>query len=199
MGRPPGRLACRTDSGASGAQLVFTAAPGKNNVVTVSPSGGDLLVHDGEDTISPGTGCTAVDANTARCSGASFVVLDVGDGDDTASNNASLRSDLHGGPGKDVLNGGTEADLINGDEGDDTLNGNDGDDTLQEGRTPASTDVLDVDTFTGGPARDTISYGGATTFIRISLDGAPNDGPLARATTSRRMSRAPSAAAALTY
>lgn len=162
--------------------IVFTARPGKNNVVTVSLSGGDLLIHDGGDAISPGTGCTAVDAGTARCSGTGGIVLELGDGNDVASNNTSISSSvtgargIEGGPGNDVLNGGTNSDLLIGDQGNDTLNGNGGTDLLREGRTAASTDEVDVDTFNGGADRDIASYLQATQGISISLDGVANDG-----------------------
>jgi hypothetical protein len=74
------------------AHLVFTAAPGRAKDVTVTPSGSELLVHDGGDTITPGSGCTAEDANTVRCVGVSVVTMNLGDGNDVASNNTSVRS-----------------------------------------------------------------------------------------------------------
>jgi Ca2+-binding RTX toxin-like protein len=170
-------------------ELIFTAAAGKTNDVTVRPSGDDLLVRDTGDTLTPGSGCTAVDANTARCTGALRVLMDLGDRNDVATNNTDLASNptsvfgvtastgIRGGPGNDVLNGGTSTDLLIGDEGADTLNGNGGSDVLREGRTAASTDVRDVDTFNGGLGTlDRASYTSATEGVRVDLDGVADDG-----------------------
>ena len=167
------------------AHLVFTAAPGRANDVTVTPSGSELLVHDGGDTITPGSGCTAEDANTVRCLGVSVVTMNLGDGNDVASNNTSVRSGIwtdqpgiQGGPGDDVLNGGTAKDDLIGDQGTDTLIGNEGDDNLIEGWTAASTDELDVDTIDGGPGKDAASYLQATQRLSLDLDGQADDGLL---------------------
>src|SRR4051794_30563055 len=56
-------------TGASAARLVYDAAPGEANVLTVSYSRfGDIAtVTDPGATIDPDAGCTAVDAHTATC------------------------------------------------------------------------------------------------------------------------------------
>ena len=115
--------------------------------------------------------------------------MDLGDGNDVASNDSGLSSNpssvlgatgttgIRGGPGDDVLNGGTSTDLLIGDEGADTLNGNDGSDHLREGRNAASTDVRDVDTFNGGlGSADRVSYASATGPVSIDLDDVADDG-----------------------
>jgi Ca2+-binding RTX toxin-like protein len=115
--------------------------------------------------------------------------MDLGDGNDVASNETDLASNpspvggvtgttgIRGGPGDDVLNGGTNTDLLIGDEGADTLNGNGGPDHLREGRDAASTDVRDKDIFNGGPGTDDrASYASATAGVAVDLDGVADDG-----------------------
>jgi Ca2+-binding RTX toxin-like protein len=169
------------------AHLVFTAAPGKDNDVFVEPFGADLLIHDEADNITPGPGCTALDANTARCTGVQAMTMNLGDGNDVASNNTSVASrslssvpGIQGGPGDDVLNGGTSVDRLVGDEGDDTLNGLGESDDLVEGWTQAAIDEVDVDTFNGGPGVDSAFYAfpnsAAAQGVTVSLDDVANDG-----------------------
>jgi Ca2+-binding RTX toxin-like protein len=156
--------------------LLFGAAADKANDVTVTVSGADVLVSDSGDTITPGSGCTAEDADTARCTSVTLVFLNLGNGDDSASNTTNVTSSLVGGPGNDVLDGGPATDELSGDEGADTLNGNGGDDALKEGRSSASTDVLDADTFNGGLGRDFARYDFSTQSIGVDLDGVADDG-----------------------
>jgi Ca2+-binding RTX toxin-like protein len=180
-----GTVEVRTGNANAGNGMVFTAAAGKANDVTVTVSGGDLLISDAGDDITPGSGCTAVDANTARCTGAVYVLMDLGDGNDFGSNDTNVSSfrafsggaaGISGGPGDDVLNGGTAGDLLHGDEGTDTLKGNEGPDYLAEGRTAASTDELDADTFSGGPGGDRVLYRLSTQGVSVDLDGVADDG-----------------------
>lgn len=178
----------RVQENVFGDRLIFTAREGKANVVTVTRSGADLLLHDSGDTVAPGEGCSAVDPNTVRCAASAYVLLALGDGDDRATNDTDIPSNLsilpdgpqgiQGGPGDDVLTGGSANDGLSGDEGDDTLHGNGGDDGLFEGRTAAATDVLDVDVFNGGPGADLVHWLYALQPVRVSLDGAANDGRL---------------------
>jgi Ca2+-binding RTX toxin-like protein len=177
---PPHGTASVQPVGTTTSEVVFTAAPGKANVVTVSAVAGtsDLLVHDEGDTITPGSQCTAVDPNTVRCGPSPFVSLRLGDRDDTAwsDNVSSQLNGIRGGPGNDVLNGGSLTDLLSGDEGSDTLNGNGGSDTLVDGMTQASTDVLDADIFNGGPGRDQVMYRPTAQAVNVSLNGLADDG-----------------------
>jgi Ca2+-binding RTX toxin-like protein len=159
--------------------LVFTAAAGKANDVTVRPSGGEreVLVRDLGDTITPGEGCTSFDPNTARCSNVHGLALVLKDGNDEASNNTAMPASatvpdgrgIIGGPGNDVLDGGSGADRLAGDAGDDTLSGNghddvlrghDGTDTLNGNR---GSDIIigheGTDTFNGGDGDDHLNEG----------------------------------------
>ncbi|MCI3949090.1 MAG: protein of unknown function toxins and related Ca2+-binding protein [Acidimicrobiales bacterium] len=176
----------RVDENALHSFLVFTAASGKDNGVTVTENGAFVLVSDAGDTITPGDGCTRVDSDTASCDVPDFITMNLGDGNDEATNNTDYPSNLvvfgtdvrgiRGGPGNDTLHGGSLADLLTGDEGDDTLDGNGGDDRLEEGATPASTDVLDVDTFEGGPGGDIAAYNNATQSVLVLLNNGADDG-----------------------
>jgi hypothetical protein len=53
----------------SGAALSFTAAAGKDNAVLVveGDTPGAVILIDTEDTVTPGNGCTAIDAKTVSC------------------------------------------------------------------------------------------------------------------------------------
>jgi Ca2+-binding RTX toxin-like protein len=168
-----------------GSGLVFTAAGGKANDVTVTAVSDGLEVSDAGDTISPGDGCAAVDADTVRCSSVFFMALILKDGNDEASNTTNVPATwftfegpggISGGPGDDVLNGGPSGDALFGDEGTDTLNGNGGDDNLHEGRATASIDEQDIgDTFNGGDGRDMVLYG-STFGVAVDLDDVADDG-----------------------
>jgi Ca2+-binding RTX toxin-like protein len=183
---PTGGQVSVADSGVN-TYLVFTAAGGQDNVVTVTENGAFVLVSDAGDTITPGDGCTRVDADTASCTRPDFLTMNLGDGDDEATNNTDYPSNLivfgteargiRGGPGNDTLHGGSVADLLTGDEGRDVLDGNGGDDVLSEGATAATTDVLDVDTYEGGPGTgDIASYSAATQGVLVLLNSAADDG-----------------------
>jgi Ca2+-binding RTX toxin-like protein len=82
-----------------------------------------------------------------------------------------------GGAGNDTLLGGAGADTIAGEDGNDNLqggtevdglNGGDGNDTLDGG---PGNDIL-----TGGAGDDTASYATRTKDVKVTLDGADNDG-----------------------
>jgi Ca2+-binding RTX toxin-like protein len=126
--------------------LVYTAAPGEVNRVTLRWGRG-LVVEDPGAVITPGAGCSAVDAHAVRCSvgSPSVTSLDLGDGDDRALLLAP--GVVAGGDGADVLTGGAGVSdvFLTGGPGDDTLtlgdrahfgrlDGGNGDDRLSAGR-----------------------------------------------------------------
>ena len=78
---------------------------------------------------------------------------------------------IEGGSGDDVLRGGLGPDIIVPGLGDDIVGGGDGDD-----RAVAEAVVDGADTFFGGGGRDIMTYAARATGIRVSLDGAANDG-----------------------
>src|SRR3712207_5745077 len=68
-----------------GSSVMFTAAAGKHNDVTVYRDGADVIVRENGG-ITPGAGCTADDSTHARCTGTiDQFALDLGDGDDRAT------------------------------------------------------------------------------------------------------------------
>jgi Ca2+-binding RTX toxin-like protein len=87
---------------------------------------------------------------------------------DSFTNNTSIPSVAHGGPGIEFFHGGDGPDTFYGDGDVDHLDGNGGNDTLDGG---AGTDVI-----TGGAGTDTDSWSDATNSVNVSMDGAANDG-----------------------
>ena len=188
-----------TASSASG-MVVFLAAPGEVNHVTVS--GDDpVTIYDAGAPIHAEEGCVAVSEHEVTCVRGAFSVR-LRDGDDSVSFAAlvgeapwSFALSASGGPGDDYLVGGPWADVLHGQEGDDLieglggwdfirfsafgdlLEGGPGDDVLRGGRGP---DTLvgnaGADRMTGGPGRDLAAYWRKTQPIRVTLDRRANDG-----------------------
>jgi Ca2+-binding RTX toxin-like protein len=165
-----------TTSG-DGNRVLFDAADGQDNVVTVSVDATGLILTDAADEVVPAGRCTKIDNHSARCprvGDALFrVELTLGDGDDRATNTTSEESFLaNGGDGDDTLEGGPDVDIFTGGAGRDLLNGNGGDDLLGDG----STDLQEPDVFNGGAGIDRISYGGEPVGVTVDLDGVADDG-----------------------
>ena len=93
---------------------------------------------------------------------------------------------LIGGPGDDQLFGGSGRDELRGDDGFDLLRGDDGadrsfggagGDTFRATQGSAAGVVGDgPDLMVGGADNDTVDYSLRTTAVRVTLDGAANDG-----------------------
>jgi Ca2+-binding RTX toxin-like protein len=161
----------------SGSRVTYKAASGEINRVTVTASGGSVTVRDAG---APVTGCTAVDANEARCDGSfTRVSLTLGDGADRAKV-SGVAAIANGGPGADSLTGGAQDDTLSGSSGNDVLSGGAGDDlllgdagndTLKGGKGRDELDGdLGNDFLVGGPAKD--SFFGFLGRDRIdSVDG----------------------------
>jgi Ca2+-binding RTX toxin-like protein len=176
---PAGTVAVEGSIG-GGSIVRFAAAQAKNNNVTLTVEADGAVRVRETGGITPGAGCTRLDATTARCTASNTIhqsVLTLLDGDDTAvSFTAVLPSLLSGGTGNDVLTGGGGSDRLFGAEGSDTLSGGAGDDHLVEGGNQAEVVALDVDTFNGGPGVDSVSYGPAVDPLSIDLDDVADDG-----------------------
>jgi Ca2+-binding RTX toxin-like protein len=143
--------------------------------------------------------CPAIEADTLE------IDLEDVDDTLTIQNSASPVSGVprvvvDGGPGPDILSGGAGREEIGGDTGDDQLNGGGGDDRLDfAGLDPQAdqslgNDLLDggagndqlngganvpgqgADRLQGGDGIDTADYTARTDRLRISLDGANDDG-----------------------
>ena len=166
--------------------LVYSAARGERNDVTVTQEGGLVTVRDSAG-IRPGTACEALDPLGARCAfalqsfqrSAGFELRDGADELDARALATFAR--IGGGAGHDRL-AGPEAigALFVGGSGDDAMTGGRFPDRFETGRSDGS------DTMEGGappPLLDTFFFPGYDEVfyersrpLRILLDGRPNDG-----------------------
>jgi RTX calcium-binding nonapeptide repeat (4 copies) len=167
--------------------LVYSAAPGERNGVTVVQEGNLVTIRDTAG-MEPGTACEALDALSARCTfalpsstrSASFRLRDEAD-DLDARKLATGAGLISGGPGDDRLVGpdSVGARFVGG-RGDDEMTGGslpdlfestrrDGSDTMAGGGPPP---LLDADYF---PGHDEVWYTRSRP-VRVLLDGRPNDG-----------------------
>jgi Ca2+-binding RTX toxin-like protein len=163
--------------------VMFRAAPGEANAVTVAPSpgtGGSVLaISDAGAPVSAhwglfgSFGCENFGGPVCSYPGViALVDLDLGDGADRATVTAPVRATVLGGDGNDRLNGGPGRDLLAGGSDIDTLAGGGDCDRLFGG---TASDWLDggpgADLFDGGPGKDYADYSQRTQSIRVSLDG----------------------------
>ena len=161
------------------AQITFTAASGDENDVSMTLAAGMYTITDAGAPITPGAGCSALDANTVTCAsdGVTVIVAALGDRNESLTNGTPTASVTYGGPGHDRLFGGSGPDELSGGDGEDELRGLQGADLLDGGR---HADLLDggdgADDVRGNRGRDTASYEGRLASVRASLDNKPNDG-----------------------
>lgn len=139
-------------------QLIFQAASGQDNRVTVTERDGRLWVSDVVP-LTPGAGCATVTTTEVVCPapGVSSVHIELGDGDDSVEP-VFLPLVADGGDGKDTLSGGDGNDTLSGGDGADTISGGSGNDTL-DGGDGATDPTIKDDTLDGGEGDDTL-YGG---------------------------------------
>jgi Ca2+-binding RTX toxin-like protein len=152
--------------------LTVTAEAGKVNQITVNRPN-QFVVHDQDDIVSAGNGCTAIDATTVTCASAGIATVSVlsGDRDDRILYNAAaLAVRLSGGDGNDVIRLGASAaaSTLIGDAGNDTLQGGPANDTLDGGD--------GADTMSGGAGPDLVTYRARTTPVTATIDNIANDG-----------------------
>ncbi|KUL34618.1 calcium-binding protein [Actinoplanes awajinensis] len=118
----------------SGTRVVYTAAAGTTNRVSITRSGTRLVVDD-RVSVKAGAGCKAVkrDKTKVICSssrGWAGITLTLGTGNDVAVNHTNVRLRADGGPGQDRLTGGSAVDSLTGGTGNDMLDGASGNDNL---------------------------------------------------------------------
>ena len=165
----------------TGEYVVFTAAAGERNRVTVAyPAAGSVRVRDAVG-LAAGEGCTAESPTVAVCAARADEFGDqweLGDGDDRltidgAPCGAAEGSSILDGSGNDVVLAGAGDDSLFDGPGRDRHSGRGGDDTLFSA---GGADVL-----WGGAGTDTVGYdpplgtprrGG----VRADLDGRADDG-----------------------
>ena len=135
--------------------VIYTAATGKANTVVLTRSANTITVDDVYG-IKAGAGCSAVsgDVTKIRCTpkvAAGWVRVDLGDGNDTLTNNTGLGMTAWGRTGNDKITGGSLKDDVFGGDGNDAIWGNGGNDTLR-GESGA-------DSISGGDGDDTLAGG----------------------------------------
>ena len=172
-----------------GSTLVYEAAPGDANAISIDQGEDGFRVSDTVGSIGRGDGCVASDED-ALCNGEiSYVRVDAGDGSDRVALDVAVPTEITGGAGDDELVGGTAADIVTGDEGDDVLAGRGDHDVLRggEGKDHESggwgADMLfeaaalnGADFLDGGPGQDTVSYSERTAPLVVTLGGRADDG-----------------------
>ncbi|MGH2981979.1 MAG: calcium-binding protein [Solirubrobacterales bacterium] len=183
---PPGAQAASVSK--EGAKLSFNAAGGEANQLNVSLAGGTYTVDDAGANVTPGAGCTAVDANTATCpaAGVTRVVAIAGDMNDFVRVGAATASTLFGSEGDDTLIGHNAGDVLVGCEGNDTMIGNGGADIHADalfcagGGSNQFLGGAGNDTLHGGPGSDTFDAGAGEDDVRaedgvVDLVGCGDD------------------------
>ena len=179
---------CRYMNYSIGLVLRFDGERAERNRVLVGRDANVLVVGDAGATLRPGSGCVAVDAQTARCDPGSTPVvgylLDGNDGDDVISIAGGLAPALAvaqprlllGGSGADDLVDGLDASTLAGGPGADRLSGGAGDDRFfgfdfgdaveAAGRDDTASDVVD-----GGAGTDTVDYRARRQALDVTLAG----------------------------
>jgi hypothetical protein len=165
--------------------IYFQAVPGEANDVTMVQEGNVVTVTD-RVPLEPGPACGALSAFQVRCTlNASLsVLLDarLGDGDDAlrVAGVDAFSARLLGGPGADHLVGLANGETrFSGGPGNDVMEGGTGGDTFIE-----DAERNGSDTMLGGPpgtlpavlSDDAVDYGLRRHPVRVSLNGARDDG-----------------------
>jgi hypothetical protein len=158
--------------------LVFTAAAGESNQLTIAPEevgSPDVRwrVQDAGAALQAGPGCEQVDSNTAVCRTRAVGPVQLGDGDDRTVANSGRVS---GGDGQDVIS--VQSGEMEGDEDDDVLIGS-------RGQGGGGDDLLTVTSGEGQSGDDTLRC-----FPRgftCHLDGGPGDDLLTGGTSIDRL------------
>jgi Ca2+-binding RTX toxin-like protein len=171
-GALPGAAHATTLVELSGPRLRVAAEAGRvNDVTVVRLVNGMVEISDGGDRVLPGSGCSAVDADTVRCqAGVTSLGIDAGDLDDRVVVSASIADVfVSGSGGADWLQVAGDRTLISGGTGNDPLLGTGLENVLDGG--PGG-DVLD------GVNMTCADYSARTAPVQVTLDGVINDGEL---------------------
>ena len=122
-----------------GDDIVFAADPGEANRLTVTGQGeGAVVLEDANATITPGRNCTALGPNRVSCTRATFVIVELEDGDDEATTAGAF------GATPVFLDGDQGSDLLHGEVGRTYLDGGVGTDRLFGGPETQSIDAVDL-------------------------------------------------------
>jgi Ca2+-binding RTX toxin-like protein len=127
--------------------VVYAAAQGETNDVTVSSTANTVTVTEASAPLTTGKGCHVTAPGVAECAvQAGFPV----------------RATL--GNGNDRIAAGPERDDVTGGLGDDTIATGPGKDVVREGDDPGARDVID-----GGSEQDRLTYEGTRTPVHVDL------------------------------
>ena len=169
--------------------VLYKAAPGEVNRLTVREVGAGTVYRDPGAIIRVRGNCKSLGLHAARCPASEDTArVELGDGDDTArlrlefgptifgGNGDDLivgadgYDELHGDRGRDTIRGGGGGDEIHGGGGADRMLGGGGNDTLFDDRRslPTSGDLFD-----GGPGSDTADYSRRAAGLNLDLARRP--------------------------
>ncbi|HWS37197.1 MAG TPA: calcium-binding protein [Actinoplanes sp.] len=109
-------------------QVVYKAAAGKANAVTIAVSGSTIVIDDKVALKPASAGCQQVagDKTRVRCkitSALTSVSVTLGDKNDAVVNKTAVRLSVSGGAGNDTIFGGGGADSLRGGAGNDKIYG----------------------------------------------------------------------------
>ena len=188
-------VACNKYDGGHGVPVViYLAAGGESNRLTVSRAGDEWTLADPAAPVTVRDDCRSLDAHTATCTAASQLEgtpafsARLGDGDDTLAiaGGLGVRTSLEGGDGADTLTSGDESDTFFGGPGADRIEGLPGDTlSFADRREPVTVDLAagttsdgdtvrgierveggkGADRLLGGPGADTLLGGGEDDVI----------------------------------
>jgi Ca2+-binding RTX toxin-like protein len=149
----------------SGDTITYNAAPGEENGLSISQSGGNVVLNEnGTVIITDGGGCP-VTGGDAQCpeAGVTKIVVNLDDRDDGLNaSSGSITSAIiaTGGAGNDSLNGSAQADTLDGGAGTDSLFGGLGNDVMSGGSGSDSIPGSPGDDVqNGGPGNDGLQGG----------------------------------------
>ena len=169
LGAPTaGRVAMTTGSGS--ASLRYRARQGETNDVDVRFGTDSVTVTDPGKTLTVGTGCRGISADTVTCSrdetgyGVGGYAISTEDGDDEVRVSVANTSSNGSWSSSSNITG-----AVDGGEGDDELRGGSGQDTLVGG--------LGADVLRGGEGSyDTVLYGDHAEAVTVTIGSGANDG-----------------------
>src|SRR5437667_5555910 len=93
----------------------------QDNLTAFGDPSTTVIVDSASTPITAGPGCSAINATRIQCPGASLLIVALGAGDDTFTDNTSLQEAINGNDGNDTLNAGRGNGTVNGGLGNDTL------------------------------------------------------------------------------
>jgi hemolysin type calcium-binding protein len=164
----PDYSSCRADCPPAVVTIVFAAAAGERNDVTVTrDSTGARVLHDSGAVVTT-RDCTPIDDHTVSCGRYENLRVAVRDGDDAVTV-VDGPGTAEGGSGNDHLTGGPQAETLVGGSGNDELHGGAGDDRLKDGAARLRGEGTNDDLLDGGEGADWVDYAGRLAPVAVDL------------------------------